>query len=92
MSRNIQFLTGKTIDQIAAGEVIENSASVIKELVENALDAKSATINIEIKGGGSRLIRVADDGSGMGSEDVMLCLKRHATSKLQNINCWDIKV
>ncbi len=85
MIRKIQLLTPKTIDQIAAGEVIENPSSVIKELVENALDAKSGLITIEIKGGGSRWIRVADDGTGMGSEDVMLCLKRHATSKLQSI-------
>lgn len=89
MNRKIQLLTGETIDQIAAGEVIENPASVIKELVENSLDAKSGFIAIDIKGGGARWIRVADDGNGMGSEDVMLCLKRHATSKLRNIGDLD---
>lgn len=80
----IQLLSEETINQIAAGEVIENPASVVKELVENGLDAGATHIAIEIVEGGLKLIRVSDNGSGMGREDALLCIQRHATSKLQN--------
>ncbi len=80
----IRVLSEATINQIAAGEVIENSASVVKELVENALDAGARSIKIEIKAGGQQLIRVSDNGSGMGRDDALLSLERHATSKIRS--------
>ncbi len=83
MVAKIRVLTDETINKIAAGEVIENSASVVKELVENSLDAGSTEIHIEIKGGGRQLIRVTDNGCGMGNDDALLCLERHATSKIR---------
>ncbi|HSX04507.1 MAG TPA: DNA mismatch repair endonuclease MutL [Rhabdochlamydiaceae bacterium] len=78
----IHILSEQTINQIAAGEVIENPTSVVKELVENALDAGANYITIEISAGGMQLIRVSDNGSGMDREDALLSIKRHATSKL----------
>lgn len=78
----IRVLDETTINQIAAGEVIENPSSVVKELVENAIDAKASSIEIEILGGGRELIRVTDNGIGMEPDDAFLCFERHATSKI----------
>jgi DNA mismatch repair protein MutL len=86
MSSIIQRLDPKTINQIAAGEVIVNPASVVKELVDNALDAGSTKIRIEVKGGGRQLIRVTDNGCGMSEDDAVLCFELHATSKLSSID------
>ena len=80
----INILSPHVADMIAAGEVVERPASVIKELCENAFDAGAKNITIEIRGGGTSLIRVTDDGTGMLPEDAGICFLRHATSKLQN--------
>ena len=77
----IQLLDQKTIDNIAAGEVIERPASVVKELVENAVDAKANAVTVEIKDGGISLIRIADNGCGIPKEEVPLAFLRHSTSK-----------
>lgn len=85
MASKIRILSEHTINKIAAGEVIENPASVVKELVENSLDAGSNDICVEIKEGGRQLIRITDNGCGMNHDDAILCLERHATSKIRNV-------
>ncbi len=79
----IRLLPEQVANQIAAGEVIERPASVVKELVENALDAQAARVTVEIQAGGRSLVRVVDDGLGMSRDDALLCLERHATSKIR---------
>ncbi|MCE2983234.1 MAG: DNA mismatch repair endonuclease MutL [Parachlamydia sp.] len=85
MPTKIRVLNDHTINKIAAGEVIENPASVVKELVENAMDAGSTEICVEIQLGGRQLIRITDNGSGMSQDDALLCLERHATSKIKEV-------
>ncbi len=87
----IRQLAPETVNRIAAGEVIERPASVIKELVENALDAGAREIEIVTAGGGLSLIRVSDDGCGMTRADLALCVERHATSKLRDDDLFDIR-
>jgi len=81
----IALLTQETIDKIAAGEVVERPSSVVKELVENAIDAKATAITIEIKEGGISFIRISDNGCGINKEDVPLAFLRHSTSKIRNV-------
>ena len=79
----IRLLSEQVANQIAAGEVVERPASVVKELVENALDARPSRISVDVQAGGRSLIRVTDDGVGMSRDDALLCLERHATSKIR---------
>jgi len=84
MTQKIRILSENLCNKIAAGEVVERPASVVKELVENSLDAGAREIRVEVEKGGKRLIRVVDDGGGMSRDDALLCLERHATSKIRS--------
>jgi DNA mismatch repair protein MutL len=79
----VRLLPEQVANQIAAGEVIERPASIVKELVENSIDAQATRITVEIQAGGRSLVRVIDDGLGMSRDDALLCLERHATSKIR---------
>ena len=80
----IAVLDQQTIDKIAAGEVVERPASVVKELVENAVDAGASQVTVEIRDGGVGMIRITDNGSGMEKDDIPLAFLRHSTSKIRS--------
>ena len=84
LSRPIKLLPDNMINRIAAGEVVERPAAVLKELVENSLDAGADRIDIEVLSGGKKLIRIRDNGSGMDEDNLLMCLERHATSKIDS--------
>ena len=86
MPSRIRLLDDATVNKIAAGEVVERPASVVKELVENALDAEASSISVAIEEGGKKLISVRDDGIGMSPEDAGKAFERHATSKISGID------
>jgi DNA mismatch repair protein MutL len=88
-TRRIKSLPNELINQIAAGEVVERPASVIKELVENSLDAGSLHIDIHVTKGGTEEILILDDGSGIEPEDLPICAERHTTSKLSRLEDLD---
>ena len=82
--RNINLLDSETINKIAAGEVVERPASVVKELVENAIDAGAGAVTVEIRDGGIGMIRVTDNGCGIDADDIDFAFARHATSKIRS--------
>ncbi len=82
----IRVLSDNVANKIAAGEVVERPASVVKELLENSLDAGANNIRVDVESGGRRLIRITDDGCGMVRDDAMLAFERHATSKLSDVH------
>ena len=82
----INIMSEDLSNKIAAGEVVEKTMNVVKELVENSIDAKASMIKVELKDSGVLEIKVTDDGIGMDKEDAVMCFSRHATSKLHNIN------
>jgi len=83
--QKISLLPDNVVNMIAAGEVVERPASVVKEIMENSVDAEATRIDVTVAGGGVRLISVKDNGSGMNPDDALLCLERHATSKIKNV-------
>jgi DNA mismatch repair protein MutL len=83
MSNKIKLLVEQVANQIAAGEVVDRPSSVVKELIENSLDAQAGRISVDVEQGGRRLIKVTDNGSGMSEDDALMCLERHATSKVR---------
>ncbi len=85
----IRVLTDAVINQISAGEVVERPASVLKELVENSIDAGAARVEVEVVDGGRRLVRIRDDGAGMDRDNALLSIERHATSKLRELKDLD---
>ena len=89
MKRQISVLDQSTIDKIAAGEVVERPSSVVKELVENAIDAGASAITVEIKEGGTTFIRITDNGTGIEKEQVPLAFLRHATSKIRKVEVFN---
>lgn len=92
VSGKIHVLPGEVVSRIAAGEVVERPAAVVKELVENSLDAGSGSISVEVRDGGLTLIRVTDDGEGMSREDAPRAFERHATSKLRSdADLWSLR-
>lgn len=89
INKNIAILPDGVINKIAAGEVVERPAAVVKELLENSIDSESAEINVDIEDGGISLIKITDDGSGMNKNDALLSIKRYATSKIHNVQDLD---
>src|ERR1700744_716218 len=80
----IRVLSDQVANQIAAGEVVDRPASVVKELLENSLDAHATRVRVEVEAGGRKLIRITDNGVGMMRDDAMLAFERHATSKIRS--------
>ena len=87
--QKIHLLSPRLANQIAAGEVVERPASVVKELLENAIDSGATRIEIDVESGGVKLIRVRDNGSGIAEKDLPLSLSRHATSKIEQLDDLD---
>ena len=86
MAPTVRLLDDTLIDQIAAGEVIERPANLVKELLENAIDAQASSITVSVEDGGRGHVRVTDDGIGMSAEDLTLSVHRHATSKIASFD------
>ncbi len=86
MPTKIHILSDDLVNKIAAGEVVERPAAVVEELVENAIDAGADRVTVEVTAGGREVIRVSDNGSGMGRDDLLLALERHATSKIGSLS------
>ena len=86
----IMLLNQETIDKIAAGEVVERPSSVVKELVENAIDAKATAVTVEIKEGGISFIRITDNGCGIEKKQVPIAFLRHSTSKIRSVDICSV--